>query len=134
MPSSTITQLLLPKRTTAFTDTMLGTATGSQGGYMRSVSTSATSVHVYIVALGWLVVPELFCALSRYNLVWGDLGRPLNFYQHLFRDFCHFCIANGAALRVYYHPKYLTDISIARQRRQIGMFGIFLGVPCNYTV
>ncbi|PBK82880.1 hypothetical protein ARMGADRAFT_689315 [Armillaria gallica] len=55
------------------TDTMLGTATGSQDGYMRSVSTSAQSVYVYVVALGWLVVPELFCPPSRYNLVWGDL-------------------------------------------------------------
>ncbi|SJL13324.1 uncharacterized protein ARMOST_16764 [Armillaria ostoyae] len=88
---------------------MLGTATGSQGGYMRSVSTSATSVYVYIVALGWLVVPELFCPPSRYNLVWGDLGHPLNFYQRLFRNFCHFCIANGATFRVYYHQKCLTD-------------------------
>ncbi|PBK96160.1 hypothetical protein ARMGADRAFT_759757 [Armillaria gallica] len=59
MLSSTITSLLPPKRTTALTDTMLGTATGSQGGYMRSVSTSATSVYVYVVALRWLVVPEV---------------------------------------------------------------------------
>ncbi|KAK0451376.1 uncharacterized protein EV420DRAFT_1560669 [Desarmillaria tabescens] len=31
---------------------MLWTATGAQGGYMRYVSTSATSVYVYVVMFG----------------------------------------------------------------------------------